>query len=115
MNFPELLKLKDKVLEMFESEAQHIVSVRGAENRSDWDIKGMTESIHKITPVNGELEGKLKDIINSNKPDEEARSLATDLVFDVLSTSSVLLNTSNFDNAFVSKGLSLNPNRAQMF
>jgi len=84
-NFPELLKLKDKVLEMFESEAQHIVSVRGAENRSEWDIKGMTESIHKITPVNGELESKLKDIINSNKPDEEARGLATDLVFDVLS------------------------------
>ena len=85
-NFPELLKLKDKILEMFESEAQHIVSVHGAENRSEWDIKGMTEATHKITPVNGELEGKLKDIINSNKPDEEARSVATDLIFEILSS-----------------------------
>jgi len=85
-NFPELLKLKDKVLEMFESEAQHIVSVHSAENRSDWDVKGMIETAHKITPVNGEFEDKLKNIINSDRPDEEARSSATDLVFDILSS-----------------------------
>jgi len=85
-NFPELLKLKDKILEMFESEAQHIVSVHSAENRSDWDVKGMIEAAHKITPVNGEFEDKLKNIINSDRPDEEARSSATDLVFDILSS-----------------------------
>jgi preprotein translocase subunit SecA len=84
-NFPELLKLKDKVLEMFENQAQYIISIHSGEERSAWDIKGILESVHKVTPVNGELENKLKENINSNKPDEEARSLMTDLIFKVLS------------------------------
>ncbi len=84
-NFPELLKLKDKILEMFENQAQYIVSIHSAENRSAWNIKEMMEAVHKIVSINGELENKIKEIINSEKPDEEARSLLTDLIFEVLS------------------------------
>ncbi len=85
-NFPELLKLKDKILEMFENESQQMVSVNCIEERSGWNIKGMMEAVHKITPINGELEGKLAKIINSNEPDEKARSLLTDALFEVLSS-----------------------------
>jgi preprotein translocase subunit SecA len=84
-NFPELLKLKDRILEMFENESQRIVSIHSAENRSSWDIKGILDSVHKIVPVDGELENKLKEIANSNKSDEEARSSATELIFEILS------------------------------
>lgn len=84
-NFPELLKLKDKILEMFESESQQTVSVNCIEERRGWNAKGMMEAVHKITPINGELESKLAKIINSNEPDEKARSLLTDTVFEVLS------------------------------
>ncbi len=84
-NFPELLKLKDKILEMFENQAQYVVSIHSIGNRSDWNVKEMMEAVHKITPINGELENKIKEITNSEKPDEEARSLLTDLIFEVLS------------------------------
>ncbi|MCK5123231.1 MAG: preprotein translocase subunit SecA [Candidatus Pacebacteria bacterium] len=84
-NFPELLKLKDRVLEMFENQAQYVVSIHSGEERSAWDIKGILESVHKATAVNGELESELKGLVNSNKPDEEARSQMTDLIFKVLS------------------------------
>ncbi len=84
-NFPELLKLKDKILEMFENQAQYIVSIHSAENRSAWNIKEMMEAVHKITPINGDLENKIKEIINSDRQDEEARSVLTDLIFEVLS------------------------------
>jgi preprotein translocase subunit SecA len=84
-NFPELLKLKDKILEMFENHAQYIVSIHSAETRSAWNVKEMTEAVHKTVSINGELENKIKEIINSDRPDEEARSLLTDLVFEVLS------------------------------
>jgi preprotein translocase subunit SecA len=84
-NFPELLKLKDKILEMFEDQAQYIVSIHSAETRSAWNVKEMMEAVHKIVSINGELENKVKEIINSDRPDEEARSLLTDLIFEVLS------------------------------
>jgi len=84
-NFPELLKLKDRVLEMFENQAQYIISIHSGEERSAWDVKGILEAVRKATSVDGELENKLKENINSNKPDEEARSLLTDLIFKVLS------------------------------
>ena len=84
-NFPELLKLKDKILEMFENQSQYIVSIHSAENRSAWDAKGMLEAVHKIVSVNSGFENKIKEIVNLDKPDEEARSLATELIFGVLS------------------------------
>jgi len=84
-NFPELLKLKEKILEMLEDELQHIVSIHSADNRSKWNVKGMIESIHKIVSVNNDLENRLKEIIDSDKSDEEARSSATDLIFQTIS------------------------------
>ncbi len=84
-NFPELLKLKDKILQMFENQAQYIVSINSTDARSKWNIGGMAESVRKIVPVDGELESRLKEIANSNRPDEEARSLMTDLIFEALS------------------------------
>jgi len=84
-NFPELLKLKEKILEMFENQAQYIISIHSIGNRSDWNIKEMMEAVHKIVSSNEYLENKIKEIINSDRPDEEARSLLTDLIFEVLS------------------------------
>ena len=84
-DFPELLKLKDKILEMFENQAQYIISLHSGEERSAWDLKGILEAVHKTTPVNGKLEDELKGLVNSNKSDEEARSLMTELIFKVLS------------------------------
>ena len=84
-NFPELLKLKDKILEMFENQSQYIVSVHSAENRSAWDVRGMLEAIRKIIPISSDFENKIKEIVSLDKPDEEARSLATELIFEVLS------------------------------
>ena len=84
-NFPDLLKLKEKILEMFENQSQYIASVHSAESRSNWDIKGILEAVHKIVPVNGDFEKEIKDNINSDKPDEEVRSVITDLVFKILS------------------------------
>jgi len=84
-NFPELLELKNKILEMFENQSQYIVSIHSTESRSSWDIKGMIEAIHKITFVDSEFENKIKEIINSNNPDEEVRSQCTDLIFALLS------------------------------
>ncbi len=84
-NFPELLQLKEKVLEMFENQAQYIVSIHSIDKRSAWDIKGIMEAVHKAVSVNGDFEKKINDIIFSDRPDEEARSLLTDQVFSVLS------------------------------
>ena len=84
-NFPELLKLKDKILEMFENQSQYIVSVHSAENRSAWDVRGMLEAVRKIIPTSSDFENKIKEIISLDKPDEEARSLATELIFGALS------------------------------
>ena len=84
-NYPELLKLKEKILEMFENQSQYVVSIHSIDNRSAWDVKGIMEAVHKAVAVNGDFEKKIKDIIFSDKPDEEARSLLTDLVFSILS------------------------------
>ena len=84
-NFPELLKLKDKILEMFENQSQYIVSVHSAENRSAWDMRGILEAIRKIIPISSDFENKIKEIVSLDKPDEEARSLATELIFGALS------------------------------
>jgi preprotein translocase subunit SecA len=84
-NYPELLKLKEKILEMFENQAQYIVSMHSAEYRSAWNVEEMMKAVHKVVAINGGLESKIKEIINSDKPDEEARSLLTDLIFEVLS------------------------------
>jgi len=85
-NFPELLKLKDKILEMFENQSQYIVSVHSAENRSAWDVRGMLEAVRKIIPISSDFENKIKEIVSLDKPDEEARSSATELVFEALSS-----------------------------
>ncbi|MCK4892080.1 MAG: preprotein translocase subunit SecA, partial [Candidatus Pacebacteria bacterium] len=84
-NFPELLKLKDKILEMFENQSQYITSIHSAESRSAWDTKGILEAVHKIISINGDFENKIKEIVNLDMSDEEARSLLTDLIFGVLS------------------------------
>ncbi|MBW6441079.1 preprotein translocase subunit SecA [Patescibacteria group bacterium] len=84
-NFPDLLKLKEKILEMFENHSQYLASIHSTESRSNWDIKGILEAVHKIVPVNGDFEKELQDNINSDKPDEEVRSIITDLIFNILS------------------------------
>jgi preprotein translocase subunit SecA len=84
-NCPELLELKDKVLEMFENYAENIVSVHSAEERSNWDVKGIIEAISKVVSVDGKLEEKLKEIVGSERSNEEARGLATEMIFKILS------------------------------
>ncbi len=84
-NYPELLELKNKILEMFESYAENIVSVHSAEERHNWDIKGVVEAITKVVFVDGGLEEKLKEIVNSERSNEEVRGLATEMIFKILS------------------------------
>ncbi len=84
-NFPELLELKDKVLEMFENQAQDIVSMHCVDSRSKWDTEGMAESVNKIAAVDGEISNKLKELINLEKADEEVRGIATEMIFEIFS------------------------------
>ncbi|MFZ2970207.1 MAG: preprotein translocase subunit SecA [Minisyncoccia bacterium] len=84
-NCPELLELKDKILEMFENYSENIVSIHSAEERSNWDVKGIIEAIAKVVFVDGSLEEKLKEIIISEKSNEEVRGLATEMIFKILS------------------------------
>lgn len=84
-NNPELLKLKERVLEMFENFAENIVSVHSAEERHSWDVAGILEAVRKITDVDGDFESALKRLVDSEKSSEEVRTLATDMVFDILS------------------------------
>jgi len=84
-NNPELLALKEKVLEMFENYSEDIVSIHSAEERSGWDVLGITEAVGKMVPAGKNIENDLKELIVSEKSNEEVRSLATDMVFNALS------------------------------
>lgn len=80
-NFPELLKLKDKISEMLEKQVQDIVSVYSADIRSRWDEKGMWESLNKITPFKEELKKEMEEIVKSDSADEAAKGELVDLFY----------------------------------
>ncbi len=83
-NFPELLKLKDKVLNMLEKQIQDIVSVHSAAERHNWELKAIWEAANKIAPLEKAIETKLKEIIESDKPDELAKGEAVDLIYEAI-------------------------------
>jgi len=83
-NFPDLLKLKDKVLNMLEKQIQDIVSVHCADLRGNWDEKGMWEAANKISPLEDGIKGKLKEIIESDKPDEMVKGEMVDLLYGAI-------------------------------
>jgi len=82
--FPELLKLRDKVLNMLEKQVQDIVSVHSADMRDKWDKKAMWEAANKIAPLKEEINTKLEEIMKSDKPDEIAKGEMTDLLYDAI-------------------------------
>jgi preprotein translocase subunit SecA len=83
-NFPELLKLKDKVLDMLRKQIQDIVSVHCADIRHKWEVKAIWEAANKIAPLNAGIEAKIKEIVESDKPDEIAKGEAADLIYEAI-------------------------------
>ncbi|MDD3007042.1 MAG: preprotein translocase subunit SecA [Candidatus Pacebacteria bacterium] len=83
-NFSELLKLKDKVLDMLEKQTQDIVSVRSADTRGNWDVKGMWEAANKIAPIEESIKNAIEEIIESDKPDEMAKGEVVDLLYGAI-------------------------------
>lgn len=83
-NFPELLKLKDKVLTMLENQIQDIVSIHTADIRGKWDIKGIWEVSNNIVVLDESVKNKIEEIINSSQSDEEARGNITDAIFSAV-------------------------------
>lgn len=83
-NFPELLKLKDKVLNMLEKQIQDIISIHAADNRANWDRKGMWDAASKIAPLDGKIRTKLDEIISSDKPDELAKTETVELIYGAI-------------------------------
>jgi len=84
-NFPELLKMKDKVLGMLESQIQDIVSVHSADLRGKWDLKGIWEASNKIVSLESGVKEKIEALINSNEPDEKVRGEIADTLFEEIS------------------------------
>lgn len=83
-NFPELLKLKDKVLSMLENQIQDIVSVHSADIRGKWDIKNIWDFSNNIAPLSPEVKTKIEEIVNSHQSDEEARGNLSDVIFGAI-------------------------------
>ena len=83
-NFPELLKLKDKVINMLEKQIQDIVSIHCADMRGNWDEKNMWEAANKISPLEETVKSKLEEIIKSEKPDELAKGELVDLLYGAI-------------------------------
>jgi preprotein translocase subunit SecA len=83
-NFPELLKLKDKVLSMLENQIQDIVSVHSADIRGKWDVKNIWDFSNNIAPLGTEIKTKIGEIVNSSQSDEEARGNLSDVVFGAI-------------------------------
>lgn len=84
-NFPELLKLKDRVMAMLENQIQDIVSVHTADTRANWDEKKLWESANNILPMENEVKDKVSEIIKSDKPDETVKGELTDLLLETVS------------------------------
>ncbi len=72
-NYPELKKLKDKILEIFKSEIQNLTVAYTMENRARWDIERILKAIKNSVPIDQEADKKLDEIIRSDWPDEQAR------------------------------------------
>lgn len=83
-SFPELLKLKDKVLSMLESQIQDIVSVHSADIRGKWDIKNIWDFSNNIAPLSADIKTKIEEIVNSHQSDEEARGNLSDVIFGAI-------------------------------
>ena len=83
-NFPELLKLKDKVLGMLEKYIQDIISVHSADIRGRWNEKGIWEAVNKIVPLQDEIKNKIEETIKSDVADEVAKGALVELLCGVV-------------------------------
>jgi preprotein translocase subunit SecA len=81
-SFPELLKLKDRVTSMLESQIQDIVSVHTADIRGSWDEKGMWDSVNNIVPLSQSIKSKMTEIVQAGESDEWAKGQLTDLFLE---------------------------------
>jgi preprotein translocase subunit SecA len=81
-NFPELMKLKDRVMSMLENQIQDIVSVHTADLRSNWDEKGIWESVNNIIPLGDAIKNRISEIIKSNESDESVKGNLVDLLLE---------------------------------
>ncbi len=69
-NYPELEKLKGKILEIFKSEIQNLVAAHTMENRARWNIETIIKTMKNIVPLNQKADKVLKEIIESDRDDK---------------------------------------------
>ena len=69
-NYPELEKLKGKILEIFKSEIQNLVAAHTMENRARWNIETIIKTMKNIVPLNQKADKVLKKIIESDRDDK---------------------------------------------
>ena len=72
-NYPELEKLKGKILEIFKSEIQNLVAAHTMENRARWNIETIIKTMKNIVPLNQKADKVLKEIIESDRDDKLVR------------------------------------------
>jgi preprotein translocase subunit SecA len=83
-NYPELMKLKDRVMSMLENQIQDIVSVHTADLRGNWDEKGMWDSASNIAPLGAGTKDKVHEIVTATESDEWAKGQLTDLFLEAI-------------------------------
>jgi preprotein translocase subunit SecA len=83
-NFPELLKLKDRVMNMLENQIQDIVSVHTADIRGNWDEKAIWESANNISPLGEETKNKVHEIFLANEAEEWVKGQLVDTLLEAI-------------------------------
>ena len=80
-NYPELEKLKSKILEIFKSEIQNLVETHTIENRARWNIETIIKTMRNIVPLNQKADKVLKEIIESDRDDKLVKDEITGYLF----------------------------------
>lgn len=79
-NFPELLRLRDKIVSMLEHQVQNIVMVHTAESRGKWEAQMIISAAEKITTLGEEIKTKIAESIGSTNSDEGVRGEISDML-----------------------------------
>jgi preprotein translocase subunit SecA len=80
-NYPELEKLKSKILEVFKSEIQSSVAAHTMENRARWNLEEIIKTMKNNIPLNQKADKVLKEIVESDRDDERVKDEITGYLF----------------------------------
>ncbi len=72
-NYPELEKLKGKIMEIFKSEIQNSIAVHTTENRARWNLEEIIKTMKNNIPLNQKADKVLKEIVESDRDDERVK------------------------------------------